>query len=398
MKLIFRSAWGFPHADRGLHLMIEKENLNQYGWLQQNKKLKALFLILFSLVTFAIAYVFRNYFWPFLFALIFYIVLKPVNDWLLTYVKKRAISSSLLIISFVGIVLVPLFLLLFAIGNQSYEFYQYIEKQFNPDIFSDFFHRSRVMKYIYYYFNITEGEVIAKLSEMMQKVSMSLFSRLTNVLTFSFRLVVNFFFMLLILFFFFIEGTKFTDALYKALPFPIEMQKDIINRLNEVIKVVISGNLLIMMLQGLCVGIGFYIAGVPAALMWGSIAAIFSLIPVVGTSIVWLPAVVYLLVTKEYAFGIFLGAWCMVLYFAIENILKPVVFGDRLRFHPLVFFFLLLGGIQSFGLAGVIIGPILLTLFYSLWQIYKVLEEYELKNVAGGPCAEGDAPEDAPLE
>lgn len=107
-------------------------------------------------------------------------------------------------------------------------------------------------------------------------------------------------------------------------------------------------------------------------------AALLSLIPVIGTSLVWLPAVVYLVVTGAYLKALFLGVWCLAWYLLLENLVKPKAFGKKLNFNPVIFFFLLIGGIQAFGLPGVFIGPLILTLFYSLWEIYKMLEAYDM--------------------
>jgi predicted PurR-regulated permease PerM len=136
------------------------------------------------------------------------------------------------------------------------------------------------------------------------------------------------------------------------------------------------GNLFIMLLQGLMVGVGLFIAGLSTPLIWGTLAAMLSLIPVIGTTLIWLPASIYLYFTGNYAMAIFAAVWCFSWYMLLENLVKPKIFGDKLNFHPLLFFFLLLGSIEAFNLPGVIIGPIILSLFYSFWEIYKILDDY----------------------
>mgnify|MGYP003731532113 CR=1 FL=1 len=122
-------------------------------------------------------------------------------------------------------------------------------------------------------------------------------------------------------------------------------------------------------------------------MLGGSLAAILSLIPVIGTSMVWLPAVIYLAAIGAYVKAMLLGGWCLGWYLALENIVKPKLFGKKLNFHPVLFFFLLLGSIQAFGLPGVFIGPILLTLYYSLWEIYKMFRIYDRFNLADSSTA-----------
>jgi len=353
------------------------DQTESYRALQQNRKIKTIFLVLFFSIVFALGYIFRFYFWPFIFAVIFFMGLNPINDFLYRYVKRRYISSSIMVFVLFLLVLLPLFFLLLALANQSYEFYQFIGKKFNSALIIDFIHRSPLVQNIYALFNITEGELVQNITESLQDMSLTVFSNLTGLLTFSIRFVVNFFFMMLILFFLFSEGKQFIAMIYRFPLFPADIEEDIFNRRNEVVKVLLAGNILIMLLQGLMVGLGFAMIGLQTALLWGSVSAVLSLIPVVGTAFVWLPAVVYHLIIGKYMAALFLGIWCLAWYLLLENLLKPIVFGDRLHFHPLLFFFLLLGSIQAFNLPGIVIGPILLTLFYSFWEIYKILDEYD---------------------
>ncbi|TAL33947.1 MAG: AI-2E family transporter [Spirochaetes bacterium] len=366
--------------------MVKKDS---YLLIQRNKRLKLLFLALFVSVIIGLAFIFRYYFWPFLFAFVLYVSLKPIHDAMLRVLKKSWLSSSLLIVLLFVVVMVPAFLLLFTLANQSFEFYQYIQKQFDPKIFDDFLHKSEIMKTAYAFLNITEGELVKKTAEVLQSASLALFSNLTDVLSFSIRFTVNFFFMFLILYFLFTEGKRFGALFYKLMPFPSDIEKSVVSRLKEVIKVLMVGNMLIMVLQGILLGVGFGVAGLAAPLLWGSIAAILSLIPVVGTSIIWMPAAAALVISGNVFWGVFVGTWCFSGYMLLENLLKPKLLGDKLAFHPLIFFFLLLGSIQAFNLPGVIVGPLLLTLFYSFWEIYRVLEDYDRSCVEGaGPGTE----------
>jgi predicted PurR-regulated permease PerM len=324
-------------------------------------------------------YIFRYFFWPFVYAAILYVALKPIHELMVRFLKVRFISASAMILLLVLCLLIPLFLLLYNVAGQSFDFYQFMSKRFDAAAFGESVYGSAWVKALLGYLNVTEGELVKGIGEWLQKTSLMVFSNLTNLLTFSLRLSVNFFFMLLILFFLFIDGSRLTAAVYDALPFPKDIEKDVAGRLNEVIKVLIAGNLLIAILQGAVIGAAFAAAGLHAPLLWGMVAAFFSLIPVVGTAVVWIPAAVYLAVVGKYAAAALLGAWCFIMFLLLEDVVKPKLFGKRLSLHPLIFFFLLLGSLQAFNLPGVIIGPILMTLFYSFWEIYKLLEEYDAR-------------------
>jgi predicted PurR-regulated permease PerM len=360
--------------------MVKRDS---YFELQHDRTLKILFFILFGAVIGGLFFVFRYFFWPFLFALLLYMALQPLYNYILAHVKKQGVSSAVMILFLVLVVMVPLFFIIVAIIDQLFQLYTVVQKQIAGGVIDDIY-GSRIVQDILGYLNIDKSDITKKATEFVQNISGMLLSSVQAVIAYPLNLIMNFFFLLLILFFLFKDGSNLTTVFYKTMPFPDDLEEKVVGRLKEVIRVLLTGNILIMIGQGFLVGIGLFIAGVPLAFLGGSLAAILSLIPVIGTTLVWLPAVIYLLATGAYLMALFLGIWCLVWYLLLEEVVKPKVFGQKLNFHPVVFFFLLLGSIQAFGLPGVFIGPLLLTLFYSLWEIYKMLEAYDMHGYGKG--------------
>lgn len=349
------------------------ESKKSYAIIKENRTLLRLFYILLGAVVAGLIYVFRYYFWPFLFALIIYMALRPISEKLRKMVRFGTLSSFLMLAGLSCVVFVPVLLLLLGIADQAMEFYRHIKDELVRAEVSDWLGRSEAAQWLYAQFNVNRGEILSKTLSVLEQASMSIFNNVTVVVGFSLNFAMNFVFMLLILFFLFKDGHRLDEPFYRILPFPDDVEQDVVKRLKEVVKMLLAGNLFIMTLQGLFLGIGFFIAGIPGALLWASVAAVLSLIPVVGTMIVWLPAAVILAIKGSYALSVFVGVWCLGWYLVLENLVKPAIFGKKLSFHPLIFFFLLLGSLKTFGLAGVILGPVLLTLFFSLWEIYKVI-------------------------
>ena len=358
--------------------MIEKKD--SYSTLYESKRLKTIFFILFSIITLSLLYIFRFFLWPFVFAFILYVALRPFYDFVTRYIKRRLISSILVVFFLFMLIIIPLYFLLFSLGNQAYELYVILKQKFDSRLIYDFIQEIGI-KNVFLYLNISEEEILQKIIELSQKASFAIFSNLRSVIIYPIKLMINIFFMILILFFLLKDGYKVDKSIYRISPFPSDIERNVIERLKQVIKVLLAGNILIMILQGFTVGLAFYIFGIRMPLLWGSITAILSLIPGIGTPIVWLPVVIYFLYLGKYFSAITIGIWCLFGYFLLENILKPKFFGEKLNFNPLIFFFLLLGSIQAFNLPGVIIGPLLLTLFYSFWEIYKLLDEYNKSGV-----------------
>lgn len=349
------------------------ESKKSYNIIKENRTLLRLFYILLGAVAAGLIYVFRFYFWPFLFALIIYMALRPVSERLRKAIRFETISSILMLAGLSCVVFVPVLLLLLGIADQAMDFYRHMRDELVRAEVSDWLAQSEAAQWLYAQFNINRSEILAKTLSFLEQASMSIFNNVTLVVGFSLNFAMNFVFMLLILFFLFKDGYKLDEPFYRILPFPDDVEQDVVKRLKEVVKMLLAGNLFIMALQGLFLGLGFFIAGIPGVLLWASIAAVLSLIPVVGTMMVWIPAAAFLAIKGSYFYAVFVAVWSLGWYLALENLVKPAIFGKKLNFHPLIFFFLLIGSIKAFGLAGVILGPVLLTLFFSLWEIYKII-------------------------
>jgi predicted PurR-regulated permease PerM len=346
----------------------------------ENRSLRLLFFGILAVVFVLVIYIFRSFFWPSLLALVLYISLRPLFNIIHKYLKNRSVCASIVIFSILIFIIIPLFFILLMLADQAYEFYQYIQHQFQAGVFTDIMHSNVLIKEILTYADISHRDLSQQIFEFISKTSMDIFSNVSAVITFSINFIVSLLLMLLILFFLLKEGDKLSAGLYNTLPFPEDLEKDVVHRLNEVIRVLVAGNLFFMILQGLVLGIGFWATDLSAPLLWACLTAVLSLIPAVGTAIVWIPAVIYLFAKGSFISAILLGAWCLLGYLILENVVKTKMFGKRLNFHPLVFFFLLIGSLNTFNLLGVIIGPVLLSLFFSLWEIYKLLDKYRADN------------------
>jgi len=358
-------------------------NSNSYKQLQQNRKMKLYFLALFALIILFLLYIFRFYIWIFLYSLIFYVSLRPIHDFILKFVKKRVLSSTILILLLIGIVIIPTIIMLTILSEQAYELYISLQNVVTHE-FLQKIGNSVIAEKTLDFLKISKAQAGEKIVAYFRNTSMSMFEGITDIIAYPIKLSINFFLMMLILFFLLKDAYNFEGAVYRVLPLPQELEMEVVERLKNVIYVLVMGNLFIMLLQGLMVGIGIYIAGISMPLLWGTFAAILSLIPVIGTTLIWLPSSLFLYYTGNTGMAIFIAAWCLFWYLFLENFIKPKTFGKKLSFHPLLFFFLLLGSIQAFNLPGVIIGPIVLSLYYSFWEIYKILDDYETKKFECG--------------
>ncbi|MCC7201657.1 MAG: AI-2E family transporter [Nitrospirae bacterium] len=177
----------------------------------------------------------------------------------------------------------------------------------------------------------------------------------------------------LILYFIFRDGESFIKKLMDSPLVPSADVEIFVRETGEVIRAVIYGVVFTAMLQGLLGGIGFWVTGLPAPVLFGAIMFITAIVPFAGTVIVWGPASIYLIYYGMTGRGIFLIIWGILAVGMIDNFLRPYFISKRLGFHVILSFIGIIGGMSAFGFAGIFLGPLLLTLLIRLIEKYSGL-------------------------
>jgi predicted PurR-regulated permease PerM len=180
----------------------------------------------------------------------------------------------------------------------------------------------------------------------------------------------SFFIAIIGTFYLFRDGPKFTRKLVKISPLPDNEDNLILNRLSTAVRSVATGTVLIALIQGSLTAFGLYLFGFDRFVLWGVIAAFGALIPSVGTSIVLIPAIVFLIVTGQYVFAVGLSIWGAAAVGLIDNLLGPYLIGRGNNLHPYVVLLSVLGGVSVFGPIGFVVGPVAVSLFLVLLELY----------------------------
>ncbi len=180
------------------------------------------------------------------------------------------------------------------------------------------------------------------------------------------------FIMFFTLFYFLIDGRKALAYVMRLSPLRDEHEKLLIKKFVSISRATLRGTLIIGVVQGFLGGIAFAIAGVPSPVLWGLLMAIFSVVPAVGSALIWLPAGLILLAMGQVWQGVLILVVGGGVISTIDNLLRPKLVGRDTEMHPLMVFFASLGGIALFGFPGFIMGPIVISLFLALWEIYAL--------------------------
>ena len=182
--------------------------------------------------------------------------------------------------------------------------------------------------------------------------------------------VVSFFIMLYLLFFLLRDGESLVRRIRDAVPLRQQQQAELAEKFNVVIRATVKGNLVVAILQGALGGLIFWILDIRAPLLWGVVMAILSLLPAVGTALVWGPVAIYFLATGSTWQGLVLIAYGVLVIGLVDNVVRPILVGKDTKIPDYVVLISTLGGLAIFGVNGFIIGPVIAALFIASWHIY----------------------------
>ena len=189
-------------------------------------------------------------------------------------------------------------------------------------------------------------------------------------------LLIGFVFVLLSMFFFYTEGESIVQQLSILSPLPKRYDTEFRERFKDVVDATFRGQLFTGLAQGAMTGIGLAIAQVPGAGFWGAVAALLSLIPMVGAAAVWVPATIYLAISasmdhRPWWQVVFLALWGAIPVSLVDNIVRPWAMRGKAQLPAIPLLFAVLGGMQAFGFVGLVIGPLVFSLLMSIINIYK---------------------------
>jgi predicted PurR-regulated permease PerM len=189
-------------------------------------------------------------------------------------------------------------------------------------------------------------------------------------------LVLGFALMLLSMFFFYVEGEAILQQLSVLSPLPKRYDDEFRHRFADVIEATFRGQLFTGLAQGIMTGIGLAITGVPGAAFWGAVAALLSLIPMVGAAAVWVPASIYLVIAasmgeRPWWQAIVLIIWGVLPVSLIDNVVRPWAMKGKAQLPAIPLLFAVLGGLQAFGFVGLVIGPLVFSLLAAVIDIYQ---------------------------
>lgn len=326
------------------------------------------------------------FFIPVFWAAIFVILFYPYHSWLLRRVKNKTIASLIACATIALFLIVPMALIGTALANEMFNVYEWAEDYLtklsthaqSPALITPY-----IQKYIGRYVDISAIDIQNHIVNALQQGSLYLAQGIKGAIQNLAELVFNIFLAFFTMYFLFKDSDKIMDIVKDVIPLTESDKDKVIAKNRVVITATFNGGVLVGAVQGFLGGAAFWFLALPSPILWGFVMFILSFLPVVGTSLVIVPAAIYLVIIGSYVKAVIILLWGVLIVGLADNVLRPVIVSGKTHQHPLLLFFSILGAVNAFGLVGIIAGPIILSIAQAILDIYRSALNEESQKTAG---------------
>lgn len=347
------------------------------------------FIVMVVLVTIAFIWLLLPFYGAVLWAVILALLFNPLQRWLVRKLNgRRNLAAALSLVACICIVVIPGSFILASLAQEATALYNRISRSEFDLVETVERIRDSLPAFMVEGLSVFEmgnlEQVQERVTSFAAQAAQFVASRAVSIGQGTAQLFVSLGVMLYVLFFLFRDGARVATTIRKASPLSDFHTNYILGKFAMVVKATVKGNVIIAILQGSIGGLAFYFLGIEAALLWGVLMAVLSLLPAIGSFLVWGPVGFYLLLTGDYVRGIILLAIGIFVISLVDNLLRPRLVGKDTRLPDYVVLVSTLGGLSLIGMNGFIIGPLIAALFFAVWSLFtnreRALEHAELEH------------------
>lgn len=338
-----------------------------------SKKATLIFLVVLLAVAFGLMFfIAQPFIRPVAFAIIIAVVCNPLYERLLKKVKRPGAASLLTIFLLILLFAVPLTFILITASRQAIDIGHFLTQKSAEQggvIPSVMKLSERPLTFVGRYVDVSSLNLREQLAAHLNQLSVKLLGTGAALLGNLVGLITSAVITLVTVFFLFRDGKRVVQRVSALIPLSPEQARRLLNGISDTIVANVYGMAAVGAVQGLLTAIGLSICRIGSSTLLGLLAAVCSLIPIVGAGLIWVPAGVYLIFTRHVGLGIFLLLWGALVISSADNIVRPLVIQGRVQAYPLLLLFALIGGAQAYGLIGIFLGPVLLSVVTVLLKI-----------------------------
>lgn len=330
--------------------LLKTENISQFLLL-------SVFLLLFLYLLLPFTFVI-------LLALAITITSYPLYEKIFHLVKKKQVSSLIMLLVITIIILFPSYLIGLVLYAQTIDIYQ----QKDIILQSDLLENCTTPFCEVVYSHLTT--LIESVNVILNNIALEINSNLGVILNSISQFLIQIFIFYVALFYFFIDKDLFIKNIKKIVPLKVHTKEILMFKLENVCRAVFINSLLMALIQGVLVGFGLYVFGVPGSALWGLISAFLALIPFIGASIIWFPVGIFMILSGEIYGGIGLLVYGTIIIAGSDTILRPILLEKSIHVHSFLILLSIIGGIQVFGFVGIFYGPIIISTLIAILGLY----------------------------
>ncbi len=307
-----------------------------------------------------------------LWAVVLVIVFHPIHRRIVARTGRPGWSAVISCLLVMVTLLLPLSLVTFAVVKQLAGVARYVQENsatlFDPNSPSI----GRLYSWLEQYVpDLGQTNPSQFLAERLQNLSGMIAGRTIGFVGGAVGFIIEIFFVIFTMYYLFRDGGRLSRGLREALPLDATQSREILERTRDVISASVYGVLVIALIQGTLGGLAFWALGLPSPLLWGVVMLLLSMIPMAGSFIVWVPAAIFLAASGEWGKAIALTIWGALVIGSIDNFLRPKLVGDKTKLHELIIFFSVIGGLQVFGVIGLVLGPVIVAITLALLDVLR---------------------------
>ena len=349
----------------------------EYSTLGHAVKTRSGILFLLSLTGIALVFcfvIFRPFLSPVITAVVIAVVFFPVQARMLKLVRYPTLAALLSTLLVILIIAVPAVLIGIAIKKEVSDLYALLDQKSTESGGMSLYLTElieRPVRWLGQHVDMGEFDARKELLGRLQQIGPALLGEAGIVAGKIGRFAVNAVITFFTLFFLFREGRSMRRRAAVILPLSHEQTNKLIDGIGDTIVATVYGGLVVAAVQGTLVGLALWVLDIPSPVLWGVIATVFALIPVVGTATVWVPASLFLILGGHWVQGLILVGWGSLVVGTIDNIIRPYLISGQVRMHTLLIFFACFGGVTVFGFLGLFIGPVVLAITVTLLRMVR---------------------------
>lgn len=339
----------------------------------QPKLEQSSFLILLVAITLLFGWIIQPFFGALMWAAVIAVVFHPLqNKWAARFGRRKSLLALAVLLVCTLMVILPMLAIAYSLAHEVADLYQKVQSgELNTSAYIDKAKNGvPLLQNLLQRIGINIGDLQQQLTNAAAEVGHYL---TTQAFTFgqnTAQFLVSFVLMLYLTFFFLRDGNHLVELLVRGLPLGDRREYLLLKKITEVTRATVKGNLVVAAVQGALGGFIFWVLGIEAVLLWAVVMAFASLLPSVGSALIWAPVAIYFLATGAIWQGLVLIAFGAGVIGLVDNVLRPILVGRSTQIPDYLVLLATLGGISIFGLNGFVLGPLIAGVFIVFWNIF----------------------------